>query len=82
MHDYLSSATSHHVNSNNNSQYGYYFWIDQRNDGYYAHGHGGQILLVVPAKKLVILYTAWPYTSGDYFDNGFEMLNLITDGCR
>jgi CubicO group peptidase (beta-lactamase class C family) len=79
--EYLSVATSHRVNSGNNSPYGYYFWIDQRNQGYYAHGHGGQILLVVPAKSLVILYTAWPYTSGDFFDNGFEMLNLIADGC-
>lgn len=79
--DYLSLATSHLVNSENNSPYGLYFWIDNRNQGFYAHGHGGQILLVVPAKNLVILYTAWPYTSGDFFDNGFEMLNLIVDGC-
>jgi CubicO group peptidase (beta-lactamase class C family) len=79
--EYLSDATSNHVNSGNNCPYGYYFWIDERNQGYYAHGHGGQILLVVPAKNLVILYTAWPYTSGDYFDNGFEILNRIADGC-
>jgi CubicO group peptidase (beta-lactamase class C family) len=79
--DYLTVATSHIVNSEENKPYGFYFWIDQRNQGFYAHGHGGQILLVVPSKNLVILYTAWPYTSGDYFDNGFEILNLIVDGC-
>lgn len=79
---YLKMATSHLVNASYNRQYGFYFWIDQRNKGYYAHGHGGQVLLVIPTKNLVLLYTAWPYTSGDYFDNAFEMLNLIADGCR
>ncbi|NJO93034.1 MAG: hypothetical protein HC831_31815 [Chloroflexia bacterium] len=43
------------------------FWIDEKNQGFYAHGHGGQVLLVVPSKNLVMLYTAWPYTSGDFF---------------
>lgn len=79
---YLREATTFKVSSNfNNAPYGYYFWIDDRNKGFYAHGHGGQILLVVPDKQLVLLYTAWPYTSGDYFDNAFEMMNLIADGC-
>lgn len=78
---YLTEATSVIVNPAYESAYGYFFWIDQRNKGYYALGHGGQILLVVPDKNLVILYTAWPYTSGDFFDDGFEMLNHIVDGC-
>ena len=80
--NYLATATSPILSIPGNSPYGFYFWIDQRNHGFYAHGHGGQILLVVPAKNLVLLYTAWPYTSGDYFDNGFEMLNMIVDGCN
>jgi CubicO group peptidase (beta-lactamase class C family) len=81
--DYLAEATSHRVDSNfSNAPYGYYFWIDKNNNGFYAHGHGGQILLVVPNKNLVLLYTAWPYTSGDYFDNGFELFHLIIEGCR
>lgn len=80
--EYLQTATSHHVTSKNGTPYGFYFWIDERNQGFYAHGHGGQVLLVIPSKNLVLLYTAWPYTSGDYFDDAFEMLNLIADGCR
>lgn len=79
---YLSEATSHLVTSPGNLPYGFYFWIDERNQGYYAHGHGGQVLLVVPSKNLVMVYTAWPYTSGDYFDNAFEMFNFIADGCE
>lgn len=80
--NYLHTATSHQVTSPNNSKYGFYFWLDDRNQGYYAHGHGGQVLLVVPSKNLVLLYTAWPYTSGDFFDNAFEMFNSIVDGCE
>jgi CubicO group peptidase (beta-lactamase class C family) len=80
--DYLMTATANLVNSNlDDKPYGYYFWIDKKNNGFYAHGHGGQILLVVPDKNLVMLYTAWPYTSGDFFDDGFEMLNLIAGAC-
>lgn len=79
--DYLQIATKPHT-SQWDIHYGYYFWIDNTNQGYYAHGHGGQVLLVVPSKNLVLLYTAWPYTSGDFFDNAFEMFNLIVEGCE
>lgn len=79
--NYLNLATSHIVDSENNQPYGLYFWIDKRNQGFFAGGHGGQILLVVPSKNLVLLYTAWPYTSSDFFDNCFEMFNMIINGC-
>jgi CubicO group peptidase (beta-lactamase class C family) len=79
--DYLLEATTQQA-SQWEKPYGYYFWIDKTNQGFYAHGHGGQVLLVVPSKNLVLLYTAWPYTSGDFFDNAFDMLNLIVEGCE
>jgi CubicO group peptidase (beta-lactamase class C family) len=79
---YLALATSVKVDSADDGSYGYYFWVDSRNHGFYAYGHGGQLLLVVPDKNLVLLYTAWPYTSSDFFDDGFDMFDLIVDGCR
>ncbi|RPH27658.1 MAG: class C beta-lactamase-related serine hydrolase [Bacteroidales bacterium] len=79
---YLSLATSQQVTSPGNKPYGLYFWIDEKNHGFYAHGHGGQILLVIPPKKLVLLYTAWPYTSGDFFDDAFELFDMIVEGCE
>ncbi|MBI5010691.1 MAG: serine hydrolase [Bacteroidia bacterium] len=79
--NYLTLATSHLVNSENNQPYGLYFWIDKRNQGFFAGGHGGQVLLVVPSKNLVLLSTAWHYTSSDFFDNCFEMFKLIINGC-
>lgn len=78
--NYLSDAISHHVTSSGGNPYGFYFWIDKKNQGYYAHGHGGQILLVVPSKNLVMLYTAWPYTSGDFFDDALELFDIIIEG--
>lgn len=80
--EYLALATSHIVTFPRSMPYGFYFWIDKRNNGYYAHGHGGQILLVVPSLNLVLLYTAWPYTSYDYFDDAFDMFNQIVDACN
>ncbi len=79
---YLKTATSHLVTNNQGKPYGFYFWIDKQHEAFYAHGHGGQVLLVVPNKNLVLLYTSWPYTSGDFFDNAFEMFDIIIEGCN
>jgi len=80
--NYLKDAVKQHVLSNfSNSPYGYYFWVFP-GKGYFAHGHGGQILFVAPEKNLVMVYTAWPYTSGDFFDNHVELINLVYDSCK
>lgn len=62
--------------------YGYYFWVYPAYGGYAAAGHGGQFIFVVPSKKLVVIYTAWPYTSGDMFDNFNELADLIVKSCN
>jgi CubicO group peptidase (beta-lactamase class C family) len=41
--------------------YGYYFWIMNDLNAYDAAGHGGQEIIVVPNKNLVVIVTAWPY---------------------
>ena len=64
------------------TSYGYYFWVYPAYGGYAAVGHGGQFIFVVPSKKLVIIYTAWPYTSGDMFDNFNELADLIVKSCN
>jgi len=64
------------------SSYGYYFWVFPAFEGYAAVGHGGQFILVVPSKMLVVIYTAWPYTSGDMFDNFNELADLIIKSCK
>lgn len=64
------------------ASYGYYFWIFPAYEGYAAIGHGGQFIFVVPSKKLVVIYTAWPYTSGDMFDNFNEIADLIIKSCN
>ena len=64
------------------TSYGYYFWIYPAYGGYAAVGHGGQFIFVVPARKLVVIYTAWPYTSGDMFDNFNELADLILKSCN
>jgi CubicO group peptidase (beta-lactamase class C family) len=62
--------------------YGYYFWVYPAMGAYAAVGHGGQYIFVVPSKKLVIIYTAWPYTSRDMFDNFGELADLIVKSCN
>lgn len=79
---YLKEATSIKVAANFNSEpYGFYFWILPAYNGFAAIGHGGQFLLVVPEKQLVVVYTAWPYTSGDFFDQRNDLMNIIVNSC-
>ncbi|MCF8379081.1 MAG: beta-lactamase family protein [Bacteroidales bacterium] len=80
---YLSEATSIKVSANFSSEpYGYYFWILPAYNGYAAIGHGGQFLFVVPEKQLVVIYTAWPYTSGDFFDQRNDLMRIIVNSCN
>jgi CubicO group peptidase (beta-lactamase class C family) len=80
---YLTEATQTKVSANfNNEPYGYYFWALPSVNGYCALGHGGQFLLVVPEKNLVVVYTAWPYTSEHFFDERSELMSLIINSCN
>jgi CubicO group peptidase (beta-lactamase class C family) len=80
---YLEEATGIQVSANfNNEPYGYYFWILPADSAYAAYGHGGQFLLVAPEKDLVVVYTAWPYTSSEFFDQKNEMISLILQSCN
>jgi CubicO group peptidase (beta-lactamase class C family) len=63
------------------ASYGYYFWVYPAYPAYAAIGHGGQQIFVMPSKNLVIVYTAWPYTSGEMFDDFKELSDLIVKSC-
>jgi CubicO group peptidase (beta-lactamase class C family) len=52
--------------------YGYYWWVIDELGGFTANGHGGQYVLVVPPKDLVVVMTAEPDTDGDEVDITFE----------
>ena len=81
-HNYLAAATSIQTSANFNSEpYGYYFWILPAANAYLASGHGGQFLLVAPAKNLVVVYTAFPYTNKQLWDERNELIDLILKSC-
>lgn len=80
---YLVEATKTQVSANfNGESYGYYFWTLPAHNAYCALGHGGQFLLVVPEKGLIVVYTAWPYTSSQLFDERMELMSLIINSCQ
>lgn len=79
---WIAEATQPIVNSGlSGAPYGYYFWIYPAYGAYAADGHGGQRIMVFPDKDLVIVYTAWGYTSGDFFDHFNELADLISKSC-
>ena len=50
--------------------YGFYWWRVPELGAFTAYGHGGQYVLVAPAKQLVIVMTAEPDTNGDAAEIG------------
>lgn len=80
---WIAEATNPLVNADGyGASYGYYFWVYPGYPGYSAIGHGGQRIFVVPSKNLVIVYTAWPYTSDEMFDEFGEISDLIYRSCN
>jgi CubicO group peptidase (beta-lactamase class C family) len=64
------------------ASYGYYFWIYPAYPAYAASVHGGQYIFIAPSYTLVIIYTAWPYSSGEMFDDFTEIADLIVKSCH
>ncbi|RJP70588.1 MAG: class C beta-lactamase-related serine hydrolase [Ignavibacteriales bacterium] len=64
--------------------YGYLFWILKDLKAYDAAGHGGQEIIVVPSKNLVVVVTAWPYiTDTEWLRDNFTgtLLKNIISAC-
>ncbi|MCH7411324.1 beta-lactamase family protein [Belliella sp. DSM 111904] len=79
---YMEEATSiQAISGHKNQPYGYYFWLYPEWNAFAALGHGGQFLLMVPDKNLVVVYTAWPYTHHQLWDHERELMELIIQSC-
>ncbi|MBN1200625.1 MAG: serine hydrolase [Anaerolineae bacterium] len=52
--DWVATATS--PAGNGTDHYGYLWWLE--NDGYSAHGRGGQSIFVIPEDELIVVTTA------------------------
>lgn len=59
---WLAESTKTHVNPYGNGPYGYYWWLLPDLNAYTAIGHGGQYIMIVPERDLVVVITADPYT--------------------
>lgn len=80
---WIAKATQPLANAGRDgASYGYYFWVYPAYPAFSALGHGGQNIFVVPSKNLVIVYTAWPYTSDEMFDNFAELADLVVKSCN
>jgi CubicO group peptidase (beta-lactamase class C family) len=81
--DYLRRATTTQATDEiHDKTYGYYFHTVPGENACYAFGQGGQFMFAAPEKSLVIVYTAWPYTSSKFFDDNMELIRMITESCE
>jgi len=63
--------------------YGYYWNIKAETGAFYAAGHGGQYIHIVPDKNLVIITTAAPYSDMNALSDSFYgLINDIENAVR
>ena len=72
--DWIDLSTSQkittQISSPYGSDYGYYWWLDQAIDFYFATGYGGQFIVVVPEYEAVIVATCqWSGIGRDNANN-------------
>jgi CubicO group peptidase (beta-lactamase class C family) len=75
--NWLAEATAPQASTPSGHPYGLYFWNLPRVKGYAMKGHGGQYLLMIPEKQLVIVYTAWPYSGPELWGDFEEVAELV-----
>ena len=66
------------------TQFGYFWRLDARHKWMMMMGHGGQLVCVVPEKKLIVTITAEPLLQGNYqlsFSVNFNFVNQIISIC-
>ena len=59
--------------------YGYFWWVRPDLNAYYAWGHGGQFIYVLPDKDIVIIFTSYPKNDGDYQISLTQFEDLVYD---
>ena len=62
----INSSTSYIRSSMDNTDYGYYWWLDRDGEYYYAWGSEGQKIFVVPDYNMVVVFTASDDTHEPY----------------
>lgn len=68
--------------SRDRSDYGYQWWVRTFGQGdhpaYFAQGHWGQFIFVVPDLELVVVFTSHHEGSSDMY---WQFVNDIVDAC-
>lgn len=64
--DWISQMTSPQVETGNEYDFGYFWWLDQKRNIQFMWGHGGQFAFVIPQESLLVVMSSIPNTQGGY----------------
>jgi CubicO group peptidase (beta-lactamase class C family) len=59
--------------------FGFHWWILEKYNGYYANGHGGQRVWILPDQNMVIVHLAEPSTDQTNLNEVRVLLDLIME---
>jgi len=79
VRNWIEQAT---IKQSKTSSYGYFFWLNPSLNSYSMEGNGRQLVFVCPAKNLVIVHTAFPYTSIPLWGDLNPVINNIYQACK
>ena len=77
---WIKEMTKIRVENMYSSQFCYLWWKDESRNITYMHGHGGQLVCIIPDKKLIVMMTAEVNTQDDFQfskDKAFEWVDKI-----
>ena len=86
--DWVRESTRSHISTGNvmyyGSDYGYLWWVGEAHghDLYFANGYGGQLIVVVPERDLVMVASSWWGCLGwdAAGEQWYSVLSLIMEG--
>jgi CubicO group peptidase (beta-lactamase class C family) len=82
---WIKEMTTVRVEDMYTSQFCYLWWKDESRNITYMHGHGGQLVCIIPDKNLIVMMTAEVNTQDDFQlckFKAFEWIDKIMASCR
>jgi len=80
---WIQELTKVRIEDMYSSQFCYLWWKDESRQMTYMHGHGGQFVCIIPAKKLIVVMTAEVNTQDDFQfgKEAFDWVDKIVEIC-
>ena len=75
--DWVTEMTSLQAETENDYDFGFFWWLDRKRNIQFMWGHGGQFAFIIPQESLLVVMSSIPNTQGDYQIVADEALSVV-----